>query len=73
MQTAEIDLEETAKECFINKSLIIEKVKKNLIKIYYRGESPRNTTKPIILPFSKEFIDFVIKEKFNGGDKIANC
>jgi hypothetical protein len=50
MQTAEIDLEETIKECFINKPLVIEKVKNNLIKIYYHGKSPRNTPKPIILP-----------------------
>lgn len=45
-----IDLENIAKEVFKEKPLVIKKIDKNLIKVFYKGKSPRNTPKPIILP-----------------------
>jgi hypothetical protein len=56
-------------EQFNNLTQLINKSPKN----FYNQMNGIRIGKITYLPFSKKFIDFIIKEKFNGGDKIANC
>lgn len=46
----QVDLINVAKEALKNKTVIVKKIDKNKIKVSYRGTSPMNTPKPLILP-----------------------
>jgi hypothetical protein len=59
----QIDLENTAKKSLSEKTLMIKKIDRNLIKVFYKIRIGKLT----YLPFSREFMDFIVREKIKGG------